>query len=121
MRDTEMTARILAELREAGALIAIDDFGVGHSSLAYLKHFPVDILKLDHKFVSDIGNTGKQEALIETVIALAHKIGAQVVAEGVEAQSQLTWLKTAGCDYAQGYLVGRPQPADTAFTISGTP
>lgn len=120
MRDTEMTARILAELREAGALIAIDDFGVGHSSLAYLKHFPVDFLKLDHKFVSDIGNTEKQEALIETVITLAHKIGAQVVAEGVEAQSQLNWLKTAGCDYAQGYLVGRPQPADTAFTISGT-
>ena len=120
MRDTEMTARILAELREAGALIAIDDFGVGHSSLAYLKHFPVDILKLDHKFVNDIGNTQKQEALIETVIALAHKIGAQVVAEGVEVQSQLTWLKTAGCDYAQGYLVGRPQPADVAFTINET-
>ncbi len=121
MRDTEMTARILSELREAGALIAIDDFGVGHSSLAYLKHFPVDILKLDHKFVHDIGNAGKQEALIETVITLAHKIGAQVVAEGVEAQSQLTWLKNAGCDFAQGYLVGRPKPADTAFAISETP
>ncbi len=121
MRDTEMTARILAELREAGALIAIDDFGVGHSSLAYLKHFPVDILKLDHEFVNDIGHAGKQEALIETVISLAHKIGAQVVAEGVEVQSQLSWLKSAGCDYAQGFLVGRPQPADTAFTISETP
>ena len=121
MRDTEMTARILSELREAGALIAIDDFGVGHSSLAYLKHFPVDILKLDHKFVNDIGNTGKQEALIETVIALAHKIGAQVVAEGVEAQSQLSWLKSVGCDFAQGYLVGRPKPPDTAFAVSETP
>jgi PAS domain S-box-containing protein/diguanylate cyclase (GGDEF)-like protein len=121
MRDTEMTARILSELREAGALIAIDDFGVGHSSLAYLKHFPVDILKLDHKFVHDIGNAGKQEALIETVISLAHKIGAQVVAEGVEAQSQLTWLKNAGCDFAQGYLVGRPKPAEAAFSINETP
>lgn len=120
MRDTEMTARILSELREAGARIALDDFGVGHSSLAYLKHFPVDIVKLDHNFVHDIGCTGKQEALIETVITLAHKIGAQVVAEGVEVQSQLAWLKNAGCDFAQGYLVGRPQPPEAAFTISAT-
>lgn len=121
MRDTEMTARILSELREAGARIALDDFGVGHSSLAYLKHFPVDILKLDHNFTCDIGRAGKQEALIETVITLAHKIGAQVVAEGVEAERQLLWLKNAGCDFAQGYLVGRPQPAEVAFAISATP
>jgi EAL domain-containing protein (putative c-di-GMP-specific phosphodiesterase class I) len=118
MRDTEMTARILSELRDAGARIALDDFGMGHSSLAYLKHFPVDILKLDHNFVHDIGCTGKQEALIETVITLAHKIGAQVVAEGVEEQRQLSWLRNAGCDYAQGYFVGRPQPAESAFAIN---
>ena len=121
MRDTDMTARILTELREAGGRIALDDFGVGHSSLAYLKHFPVDILKLDRNFVQDIGCAAKQEALIETVITLAHKIGAQVVAEGVEEQNQLTWLRSAGCDFAQGYFVGRPQPAETAFTINETP
>ncbi len=118
MRDTEMTARILKELRAAGVLIALDDFGIGHSSLAYLKHFPVDILKLDRNFVEDIGRANKQELLIETMITLAHKIGAQVVAEGVEAASQLGWLKDAGCDFAQGYLVGRPQPAESAFNVS---
>jgi EAL domain-containing protein (putative c-di-GMP-specific phosphodiesterase class I) len=115
MRDTEITARILKELKEAGALIALDDFGVGHSSLAYLKHFPVDILKLDHNFIQDIGREVKHEHLIETMITLAHKIGAQVIAEGVEQESQLGWLKNAGCDYVQGYLMGRPRPAETAL------
>ena len=115
MRDTDITARILHQLKQAGALIALDDFGVGHSSLAYLKHFPVDILKLDHNFVQGIGCEIKHEHLIETMVSLAHKIGAQVIAEGVEMPNQLEWLKDAGCDYVQGYLVGRPQPADQAF------
>jgi diguanylate cyclase (GGDEF)-like protein/PAS domain S-box-containing protein len=118
MRDTETTARVLTELRAAGVLIALDDFGVGHSSLAYLKLFPVDILKLDHNFIQDIGRTSKQEMLIESMINLAHKIGAQVVAEGVEIDKQLGWLRNVGCDFAQGYLVGRPQPPETAFNIN---
>lgn len=118
MRDTEITARILGELRDAGVLIALDDFGVGHSSLAYLKQFPVDILKLDHNFIHDIGCTAKQELLIETMITLAHKIGAQVVAEGVEVESQLNWLRNAGCDFVQGYLLGRPQPPEAAFNLN---
>ena len=116
MRDIDITARILAQLKQAGALIALDDFGVGHSSLAYLKHFPVDLLKLDHNFVSGIGYEKKHEHLIETMITLAHRIGAQVVAEGVEQGEQLDWLKQADCDYVQGYLLGRPQPADVVFT-----
>jgi EAL domain-containing protein (putative c-di-GMP-specific phosphodiesterase class I) len=115
MRDTEMTARILRELKLTGARIALDDFGVGHSSLAYLKHFPVDILKLDHNFVSGIGCESKQEHLIETMISLAHKIGAQVVAEGVEHQEQLTWLRQADCDFVQGYLLGRPAAPERVF------
>jgi PAS domain S-box-containing protein/diguanylate cyclase (GGDEF)-like protein len=118
MRDTDMTARILSELRAAGVLIALDDFGVGYSSLAYLKHFPVDILKLDHNFVHDIGRVSKQEALIETMITLAHKIGAHLVAERVETPEQLNWLRDAGCDYVQGFLVGRPQPPESVFQIS---
>ncbi|MGQ0561534.1 MAG: putative bifunctional diguanylate cyclase/phosphodiesterase [Gemmatimonadota bacterium] len=115
MRDIEITARILMQLKQAGALIALDDFGVGHSSLAYLKHFPVDLLKLDHNFVSGIGYERKHEHLIETMITLAHRIGAQVVAEGVEQAEQLEWLREAQCDYVQGYLLGRPQPADGVF------
>lgn len=115
MRDTEITARILGQLKEAGALIALDDFGTGHSSLAYLKHFPVDLLKLDHNFVQGIGYEKKHEHLMETMITLAHRIGAQVVAEGVEQDTQLNWLKDAECDYVQGYLTGRPQPPEVVF------
>ena len=118
MRDTEITARILGELKAAGALIALDDFGVGHSSLAYLKHFPVDLLKLDHNFVQGIGYEKKHEHLIETMITLAHRIGAQVVAEGVEREDQLEWLRNAECDFVQGFLLGRPQPPDTVFESS---
>lgn len=115
MRDTEITARILAQLKDAGALIALDDFGVGHSSLAYLKHFPVDLLKLDHNFVQGIGYEKKHEHLMETMITLAHRIGAQVVAEGVEQEQQVEWLRMAECDYVQGYLLGRPAPPDMVF------
>lgn len=115
MRDIEITARILTQLKQTGVLIALDDFGVGHSSLAYLKHFPVDLLKLDHNFISGIGYEKKHEHLIETMITLAHRIGAQVVAEGVEQGEQLEWLRHAECDFVQGYLLGRPQPADVVF------
>jgi diguanylate cyclase (GGDEF)-like protein/PAS domain S-box-containing protein len=119
MRDTEATARILGQLKQAGALIALDDFGVGHSSLAYLKHFPVDLLKLDHNFVSGIGQEKKHEHLIETMITFAHRIGAQVVAEGVERPDQLEWLRQADCDYVQGYLLGRPAPPEVVFNQMG--
>lgn len=112
MRDVELTARVLGQLRDAGVLIALDDFGIGHSSLGYLKHFPVDILKLDHRFVHDIGHDSKVEQLIEVIITVAHRMGARIVAEGVEAEDQLEWLRAAGCDYVQGYLIGRPQPGD---------
>ena len=112
MRDVEMTARVLHELRECGVLIALDDFGTGHSSLAYLKHFPVDILKLDRSFTQDIGTDTKYEQLIEVIITLAHRMGARIIAEGVEDEEQLAWLRNTGCDYVQGYHIGRPAPPE---------
>jgi EAL domain-containing protein (putative c-di-GMP-specific phosphodiesterase class I) len=112
MRDVEHTARVLRQLRSVGVLIALDDFGIGHSSLAHLKHFPVDILKLDRSFVKDLGTDSKIEQLVEVIISLAHRIGACIVAEGVESNAQLEWLRAAGCDYVQGYLIGHPEPAD---------
>ena len=112
MRDPHVTAKVLRRLREAGALIAVDDFGIGHSSLAYLKHFPVDLLKLDRSFVAEVGKGTLDEELVEVMINLAHRIGARVVAEGVERDEQFEWLRTAGCDFIQGFLVGRPVPPD---------
>lgn len=109
MHDPEMTAEILTQLKQAGALIALDDFGVGHSSLAYLANFPVDLLKLDRVFVRGIGQEKKQERLLTSMITLAHRIGAAVVAEGVEEEVQFQWLRRSKCDYVQGYYVGRPQ------------
>jgi diguanylate cyclase (GGDEF)-like protein/PAS domain S-box-containing protein len=112
MHDTAATAAVLHELKQTGVIIAVDDFGIGHSSLAYLKHFPVDLLKLDGSFIEEIGVNEKDEQMLEIMISLAHRIGAQVIAEGVEHQAQMDWLTAAGCDYIQGYLVGRPTPAD---------
>jgi len=109
MSDPDLTAAILAELKLAGALIALDDFGVGHSSLAYLTCFPVDLVKLDRVFVNGIGHDKKQERLLTSMITLAHRIGAAVVAEGVEEEEQLVWLRRSKCDYVQGFYVGRPQ------------
>jgi EAL domain-containing protein (putative c-di-GMP-specific phosphodiesterase class I) len=112
MRDPDATARVLRALKDVGAIVAVDDFGVGHSSLAYLKYFPVDLLKLDQSFVQDIGIDAKDEQLLEVMITLAHRIGAQVVAEGVEEEGQLEWLRASGCDFVQGYLIGQPVPAE---------
>jgi diguanylate cyclase (GGDEF)-like protein/PAS domain S-box-containing protein len=112
MRDPLATAAVLRALKDVGVVIAVDDFGIGHSSLAYLKHFPVDLLKLDSSFIEDIGMESKDEQLLEIMIGLAHRIGAKVVAEGVERQEQLDWLTRSGCDFIQGYLVGRPTPPD---------
>jgi diguanylate cyclase (GGDEF)-like protein/PAS domain S-box-containing protein len=113
MRDPAQTARVLEGLRDLGVMIALDDFGVGHSSLAYLKLFPVDLLKLDRCFIQGIGSDTREEQLIEIMIALAHRMGAKVIAEGVEDSEQMSWLQRAGCDYVQGYLVGRPAPAES--------
>jgi diguanylate cyclase (GGDEF)-like protein/PAS domain S-box-containing protein len=113
MRDPAQTARVLEALRAIGVRIALDDFGVGHSSLAYLKLFPVDLLKLDRCFIKGIGRDRREEQLIEIMISLAHRIGARVIAEGVEEMAQMEWLKRAGCDYVQGYLVGRPAPPES--------
>jgi len=112
MRDPAHTATMLETLRGLGVMIAVDDFGVGHSSLAYLRLFPVDLLKLDASFINGIGCGGREEQLLEIMISLAHRIGAKVVAEGVEEEHQMTWLRQAGCDFVQGYYIGRPAPPE---------
>jgi diguanylate cyclase (GGDEF)-like protein/PAS domain S-box-containing protein len=111
MRDPALTAQLLGELKTAGALVALDDFGIGHSSLAYLRNFPVDLLKLDQSFIREIGDP-RNEQLLESLITLAHRMGARIVAEGVEEQHQLDWLRATGCDFIQGFLLGRPAPPE---------
>jgi len=101
----------LLRLRDAGIQVAIDDFGTGYSSLAYLKRFDIDYLKIDRSFVSNLESDASDRALSEAIVVMAHKLGFQVIAEGVETPAQRDILARIGCDYAQGYLFSAPVPA----------
>jgi diguanylate cyclase (GGDEF)-like protein/PAS domain S-box-containing protein len=103
---------ILTALNELGVAIVMDDFGTGYSSLSYLRTYPFDILKIDRSFVSDITEDGANRELVNASIDMAHGLGLEVVAEGVETEGQLSHLVDRGCDYVQGYLFGKPQAAD---------
>lgn len=111
MRDPDRTQRELLHLRQMGARCAVDDFGTGHSSLSYLKHFAIDRLKIDRSFVRDLHRDADDEAIVSAAIGLAHRLGRETVAEGVETTEQLRTLQALGCDAAQGYLLSRPMPA----------
>jgi diguanylate cyclase (GGDEF)-like protein/PAS domain S-box-containing protein len=111
MLDPAMTAEILLDLKNLGMSIAIDDFGVGHSSLNYLKRFPIDTLKIDQSFVKDITRGGSDGAIVSAVIAMGKALNIRVIAEGVETQEQLNFLKEHGCFEFQGYLFSRPMAA----------
>ena len=114
MGQVEQTIRVLDQLKALGVLLSIDDFGTGYSSLSYLHRFPVDILKIDRSFVSqmDAGSDGLQ--IVRTILSLADNLGMAVVAEGAETQDQVTQLKLLGCDYCQGYFFSRPVAAAAA-------
>ena len=90
--------------------MAIDDFGTGYSNLGYLSDIPFDYLKIDRKFVSQIGSSIKDEELVKATIAIAKALNMKTIAEGVETAEQQTFLEAQGCDYAQGYYICKPQP-----------
>ncbi|WP_461516024.1 EAL domain-containing protein [Porticoccus sp.] len=112
IEESERTTAALLDLAEMGVGISIDDFGTGYSSLSYLTRFPVTGLKIDRSFVNGIGNSPTAEPLIETILAMASKLGLTVVAEGVETAAQLEYLTQQQCGYAQGYFLGRPMPIE---------
>ena len=108
MRDSKQAIDLLQRFREAGFDLAIDDFGTGYSSLSYIKRFPIDVLKVDRSFVMDIPDDKNDMAITAAVIAMAHKLDLNVVAEGVETDEQLQYLRLNNCDEGQGYLFSRP-------------
>lgn len=107
MKDLEPLIKILSALRELGIQISLDDFGTGYSSLSYLHQFPVDILKIDRSFVEQAAVQSGQ-AIVKTIVSLAKALDLKIIAEGLEYESQVSYLKSLGCDYAQGYFYAKP-------------
>lgn len=117
VQDSESSRATLADLRRTGVRLAIDDFGTGYSVLSHLKSLPVDILKIDRSFVTDLGSNPGDLAIVRAIIALADSFGLQIVAEGVETKAAATTLLRHGCHRAQGFLLSRPLPSDQMATL----
>jgi EAL domain-containing protein (putative c-di-GMP-specific phosphodiesterase class I) len=114
MFQTDRTIATLAELRELGVRIAIDDFGTGHSALSYLRHFPIDRVKIDRMFIQEIDTSRSNRAIVSAIVAMSHGLDLAVTAEGVETEAQANFLREQGCEEVQGYLYGRPAAAPSA-------
>jgi diguanylate cyclase (GGDEF)-like protein len=112
MQDLVEAEIFLQQARALGARIAMDDFGTGQSSLSHLRQFPFDFLKIDREFIRNVDTDANDASLVEAIIRLAHALDIQVIAEGVEGESQLTFLRSLDCDYLQGYLIGVPSDAE---------
>jgi diguanylate cyclase (GGDEF)-like protein/PAS domain S-box-containing protein len=117
MHDASASAAILRQLKERGLQLAIDDFGTGYSSLSYLKQFPIDVLKIDQSFVRDIGTANDEGIIVSAVIGMGNSLKLKVVAEGIENQEQLAFLKVRHCQEGQGFLFGSPVAADLFHSL----
>ena len=119
MRDVDATIRILWELKNLGLQLAVDDFGTGYSSLSYLKRLPLDVLKIDRSFVSGIGQSQKDTAIVHAIMELAKSLNLKVTGEGIETAEQATLLSEWGCDRGQGYLFSKPLDGQTTGELLG--
>jgi EAL domain-containing protein (putative c-di-GMP-specific phosphodiesterase class I) len=118
MQNIGLTAQVLRRLKELGIHIAIDDFGIGYSSLNYLKRFPIDTLKVDQSFICDsLNNTSENGVIVSSILELARDLHYSAIAEGVETEAQLEFLKNKACHGIQGYLISRPLPAQDMMTL----
>lgn len=108
MDDSEVAKQVLQQLKEREISIAIDDFGTGYSSLSYLGQYPIDVLKIDRSFISKIGSSTHQEAIVRAILAMGHSLNMEIVAEGVETSQHAQFLIEEGCDVLQGYLLSKP-------------
>jgi predicted signal transduction protein with EAL and GGDEF domain len=120
MQDVERTARVLSELKVLGVHTSIDDFGTGYSSLSHLRRLPLDILKLDRSFVSEMDNGNESREIVRTIVSLAHILGMDVVAEGIETAEQADQLRSFGCKYAQGYFFSKPMTRSSVEALLGS-
>jgi len=117
MDDSAYALNSMARLKQLGCRLYMDDFGTGYASFTYLKRFPIDVLKIDRSFVTDIGVDNGDEAIIESTLTLAKSLGKECVAEGVETKQQLTFLRALGCNMFQGYLFSKPIPGDDVTAL----
>ena len=117
MEDTQLATLTLRELSQMGINLAIDDFGTGYSSLSYLKQFPLNVLKIDSSFIRDLTTDKEDAAIVDAIMAMSESLGLTVVAEGVETDEQLTYLKQHHCQRAQGYLLSRPLDKDAFMAL----
>jgi EAL domain-containing protein (putative c-di-GMP-specific phosphodiesterase class I) len=111
MRHAALAVNVMRQLTSLGVNLSLDDFGTGYSSLQYLKDFPIDTLKIDRSFVSGVTAGPKDAAIVATIIGIGHSLGLRVIAEGIETASQLAFLRERGCEWYQGFLLGRPMPS----------
>jgi EAL domain-containing protein (putative c-di-GMP-specific phosphodiesterase class I) len=112
MEDVRLVRQQLRSLRDMGVLVAVDDFGTGFSSLAHLKQYSIDRVKIDQSFVHDLPDAADSVAITRAIVQMSHSLGITVMAEGVETEAQREFLVRLGCDELQGYMFGRPMPEE---------
>ncbi len=119
MADRDIVTSNLDRLKEMGVRLSLDDFGTGYSSLSYLKRLPLDELKIDQAFARDVVDDANSAAIVATIIGIGKTLGLRLVAEGIETEGQAACLQSQGCRVLQGYLFGRPQPANAVAVLLG--